>query len=114
MPNFTSKHYRKLASMLSDLPTTTVRTGPGKLYWDAIHYFNLIDSLCIMFKEDNPNFNRRIFLESVECPYFDEVVMGVPVVNKNCVECNEDFVLYMEDKQDRAVCEKCLRKFHSE
>jgi hypothetical protein len=114
MPTFTTKHYRKLAEVFGDIGTTSVKTGPGKLYWDAIHYFNVIDSLCIMFQEDNENFDRRLFLKAIECPYFDEVRMGVPVIVKHCLECNVEFLLFMEDNPDQTVCDKCKRRFESE
>lgn len=114
MTTFLRAHFTKLAEVLKDLPTETVTTGPGKMYWDALHYFNLVDSLCLMFEEDNPNFKRKLFLDAIDCPFFTEVRMGVPVTVKYCFDCSSEFLLFMEDNPDRTVCDKCKRKFQSE
>lgn len=114
MATFTTKHFNKLAEVLKDLSTVSIQTGPGKMYWDAVHYFNLVDSLCLMFQEDNPSFNRKLFLDAIDCPFFTEVRMGVPVTVKYCFDCSSKFLLFMGDNPDRTVCDTCKRKFDSE
>jgi hypothetical protein len=82
MANFTTKHYRQLAEFIGDLPTNEVQSvgRPGVMPYAALHYFAFLDSLCEMFQEDNPRFNRETFLKACDAPYFDTVEMGVPCI----------------------------------
>ena len=52
------KHYRKIASIIKDSKCENYNT--------RINKYTLIEDLCIMFKEDNNNFDKQRFIEACE------------------------------------------------
>ena len=81
----------------------------GKLSYAAVHYWALVDSFCIVLQEKNTNFNRRRFLKAADCPYFDEVIMGVPFINCTCERCEKDFRI-TPDEEGRTLCDDCQNR----
>jgi len=111
---FTAKHFKKIAEFMKDVTVaeTLPKQHQGKLSYLSIHYFSFMDSLCDMFKEDNPQFNRRQFLKAADCPYFDETRMGTPCEFRTCKECGEIFVEPLDDDMSK-ICQRCERLWHS-
>ncbi len=65
----TRKDYEKIASMLKDLTVGTLANTSMGGFTESInshgyHCETLIDSLCNLFKDDNPRFNKEKFIEA--------------------------------------------------
>ena len=72
----TRKDYERVAAILKSLPTTPVRTGPGRLPFDAYHAMSLIEAFCENFKAENPRFDKKLFITACGFEPWDELVMG--------------------------------------
>ena len=107
---FTAKHFKKIADLVAGLPVaeTLPKQHQGKLTYLSIHYWVFLHLLCVMFQEDNPQFNRRQFIQACGSPYFDDVLMGVPVEFRECRECGKTFSAPLQDHMDK-LCTKCDR-----
>lgn len=115
MAKFSKRHLEAIAEVLKDVPVNEVlpKQHQGKLYYPAVHYFVLMDRFCEMAAASNKNFDRKRFLNAADCPYFDEVRMGVPVSIEYCVDCGKEVVNVSGEKPEQ-FCVPCLRKQHAD
>ncbi len=77
------KDYEKISNLLchlhvGSLANTSCGDFTQSLYTNGYHCETLIDSLCDLFVQDNPNFKRKKFIEACGFDAWKELVMGVP------------------------------------
>jgi hypothetical protein len=79
--------YNKIAELLRNKPIATLaNTSMGgfnpSMNPNGYHAESLIDDFCDLFQENNPNFNKRRFIKACGFEPWDEVIMGIPVINE--------------------------------
>jgi len=81
---FQKRHYKIISELLNELAVSEVKTLPpeGKLSHLSYHAETLIDCLCDIFKQDNPNFNKHKFIEACGFEPWDTIIMGRPFMKE--------------------------------
>jgi hypothetical protein len=67
MTKFSKRHYEAIAEVLGDgFPSEVVRTGKYRTKKKFLAYDakQLVDRFSMMFKRDNPKFNREKFIDA--------------------------------------------------
>jgi len=75
---FTARHYKKIAEIFDGLSVVECASGPGKLQDIWFHALTVVDCFCDLFEEDNPKFNKRLFIKKCGFEPWDKLIMGRP------------------------------------